>query len=302
MTILELGARRIPQVLVNGRLSDKSFESWTKRLSLAEALMENLSHVIAQSELDAARFEMLGARPVSVVGNLKADTPPPPDKPEDRRILAQAFGARPRWAAISTHNGEEIIAANVHLALKSRMPQIATIIVPRHPDRADDIAAMLAGKGLATARRSRNEIPSAETDIYLCDTIGDMGLVLRLTEIAFVGNSMTGAGGQNPFEPAMLGAAVLSGRNIQNFRDSYRALVENGGARIVDDPKALARAVAQLLGDEPKRRAMIDAADGTVRGLQGSLERTRAVLDPYVRPLLLKAKLEAGAAARRIGG
>jgi 3-deoxy-D-manno-octulosonic-acid transferase len=300
MTILELGARRIPQVLVNGRLSDKSFESWTKRLSLAEALMENLSHVIAQSELDAARFEVLGARPVSVVGNLKADTPPPPDKPEDRRILSEALRGRPRWAAISTHSGEEIVAASVHLALKSRMPSIATIIVPRHPDRADDIEAMLAGKGLVTARRSRHEIPSPQTDIYLCDTIGDMGLVLRLTEIAFVGNSMTGAGGQNPFEPAMLGAAVLSGRNIQNFRDSYRSLVENGGARIVDDPKALARAIAQLLADDGKRRAMIDAAEGTMRALQGSLERTRAVLDPYVRPLLLKAKLEAGAATRRI--
>ncbi|MCU0830513.1 MAG: lipid IV(A) 3-deoxy-D-manno-octulosonic acid transferase [Rhizobiaceae bacterium] len=301
MTILELGARRIPQVLVNGRLSDRSFESWSRRLSLAEALLENLSHVVAQSELDAARFEALGARPVSVSGNLKADSPPPPDKPEERRILTSALGQRPVWAAISTHNGEEIIAANVHMALRTRMPGLVTFIVPRHPDRAADIIDMLSGKGLVAAQRSLGQPITPDTDIYLCDTIGDMGLILRLVEVAFVGNSMTGAGGQNPLEPAMLGAAVLSGRNVQNFRDSYKALVENGGARIVDDPRALARAVATLLTDADKRQNMISAAEGTVVALQGSLERTRAILEPYVRPLILKANLEAAGKARTRG-
>jgi 3-deoxy-D-manno-octulosonic-acid transferase len=301
MTILELGARRIPQVLVNGRLSDRSFASWSKRLALAEALMENLSHVVAQSELDAARFVALGARPVSVSGNLKADSPPPPDKPEDRKQIEAALGMRPVWAAISTHNGEEIIAAHVHMALRTRMPGLLTFIVPRHPDRAAEIIEMLAGKGLVTAQRSLGQAITAETDIYLCDTIGDMGLILRLVEVAFVGNSMTGAGGQNPLEPAMLGAAVLSGRNIQNFRDSYRALIENGAARIVDDPRALARAVATLLTDVDKRQTMISAAEGTVVALQGSLERTRGILEPYIRPLVIKASLDAAGKSRSRG-
>lgn len=302
MTILELGARRIPQVLVNGRLSDKSFESWTKRMSLAEALMENLSHVIAQSELDAERFTALGARPVSVSGNLKADSPPPPDKPEERATLAAAIGERRRWAAISTHNGEEIIAAHVHVALKSRMPELLTIIVPRHPDRAAQILEMLDGKGLVTARRSLGEPITPQTDIYLCDTIGDMGVMLRLADIAFVGNSMTGAGGQNPLEPAMLGAAVLSGRNVQNFRDAYRRLLNDGGAKLVDDPKALARAVAQLLAEPERKAAMIEAARLSVSTMQGSLERTRALLDPYVRPLLVKAQIEAEKSRRAPAG
>jgi 3-deoxy-D-manno-octulosonic-acid transferase len=114
MTILELGARRIPQVVVNGRLSDRSFQSWMRRLSLAEALMENLAHVAAQSDVDAERFLELGARPVTITGNLKADVPPPPDLPGDRQELQSAIGGRPAWVAVSTHEGEEIIAAYVH--------------------------------------------------------------------------------------------------------------------------------------------------------------------------------------------
>jgi 3-deoxy-D-manno-octulosonic-acid transferase len=141
MTILELGARRTPQVLVNGRLSDRSFARWSKRPSLADALFENLSHVVAQSDLDAERFLALGARPVTVSGNLKVDTvrrPAMPSLPGSRRRSA----AVQTWAAISTFEGEDEIAAAVHRALYQRHKQL-TILVPRHPDRADAIETML---------------------------------------------------------------------------------------------------------------------------------------------------------------
>ncbi|MEP4422273.1 MAG: lipid IV(A) 3-deoxy-D-manno-octulosonic acid transferase, partial [Nitratireductor sp.] len=257
MTILELGARRVPQVLVNGRLSDRSFAAWKKRNHLAEALLENLAHVVAQSDVDGERFAALGARPVTVSGNLKVDTDPPL---VDQACLAQLggdIGARPSWAAVSTHEGEEAIAADVHALLKKRHPDIVTIIVPRHPERADALLALFAEKGLKVARRSRGEPVTPDTDILLGDTIGEMGLYLRLTEIAFVGRSLMAEGGQNPLEPAMLDTAVLSGKNVQNFRDAYQQLIERGGARLVHDRDMLAGAVNFLLNNEGKRREMI---------------------------------------------
>jgi 3-deoxy-D-manno-octulosonic-acid transferase len=292
MTILELGARRIPQVIVNGRLSDRSFQSWLKRISLAEALMENLSHVVAQSDVDGERFLDLGARPVTISGNLKADSPPLPDKPDDRARLNNEIGDRPRWAAISTHNGEEIIAANVHQALIDRIPGLLTIIVPRHPDRCAEIKTTLRAKGLHVALRSTGEAITPETDIYLCDTIGEMGVFLRLVEVVFVGNSMTGSGGQNPLEPAMLGTAIVSGRNVQNFRESYQKLLKSGGAGLVADANALVNAIGRLLTDKQRRDAMAEAAFTTVNSMQGALLRTRQALAPHIAPLILKARLE----------
>jgi 3-deoxy-D-manno-octulosonic-acid transferase len=279
-------------VIVNGRLSDRSFQSWLKRLSLAEALMENLSHVVAQSDVDGERFLDLGARPVTISGNLKADSPPPPDKPEERARLEQEIGDRPRWAAISTHSGEEIIAANVHQALIGRIPGLLTIIVPRHPDRCADIKTTLQAKGLRVALRSSGQAITPEIDVYLCDTIGEMGVFLRLVEVVFVGNSMTGSGGQNPLEPAMLGTAIVSGRNVQNFRESYQKLLKSGGAGLVADANALVNAIGRLLTDKPRRDTMAEAALKTVNTMQGALLRTRQALEPHIAPLILKARLE----------
>jgi 3-deoxy-D-manno-octulosonic-acid transferase len=292
MTILELGARRIPQVVVNGRLSDRSFQSWMRRLSLAEALMENLAHVAAQSDVDGERFLELGARPVTITGNLKADVPPPPDLPDDRMALQAAIGTRPTWVAVSTHEGEEIISAFVHQAIAQKINgKLLSIIVPRHPDRANDIRTMLESKNLMVAQRSRGERITPQTDVYLGDTIGEMGLYLRLANVAFVGNSMTGSGGQNPLEPAMLGAAVVSGRNVQNFREAYQKLIRAGAAVLVADPEALTNAVGRLLIDPQRRATMGDAGLKTVNDMSGALQKTRQVLAPHVAPLILNARL-----------
>ncbi|MEM9106156.1 MAG: lipid IV(A) 3-deoxy-D-manno-octulosonic acid transferase [Pseudomonadota bacterium] len=290
MTILELGSRRMPQVLVNGRLSDRSFASWRKRPQLAEALFENLSLVVAQSEEDADRFLTLGARPVAVSGNLKVDTSPPPCDDMELRRISQRIGDRGVWAAVSTHAGEEAIAADVHEALNPRHKPL-TIIVPRHPERADEIENMLTGRGLKVARRSRGQVITAETQVYLGDTIGEMGLYLNLAGIAFVGRSMTSDGGQNPLEPAMLDCAILSGRNVQNFRDSYRALLKNGGARLVADTQTLAKSVNFLLGNPRAADKMRNAARNTVDELSGALPRTVRALEPYIKPLTLEAEL-----------
>jgi 3-deoxy-D-manno-octulosonic-acid transferase len=297
VTILELGARRVPQVLVNGRLSDRSYASWKKRPFLAEALFENLAYVVAQSELDGERFASLGARPVTVSGNLKVDTRPLPVDETALDQLRRQVGARRTWAAVSTHDGEEAIAGEVHRLLKPRHPGLLTIIVPRHPERAREIAGGLAAAGLKVARRSLQEPVVSDTDVYLGDTIGEMGLYLRLTEIAFVGRSLTAQGGQNPLEPAMLHTAVLSGVNVQNFRDAYQRLIDRGGAKLVRDRDMLAGAVNFLIKNPSARRDMIAAGASAVEEMRGALDRTFRALDPFIHPLMVKSQLRNGSGA-----
>lgn len=292
MTILELGSRRVPQVLVNGRLSDRSFKSWKKRAYLAEALFENLAHVVAQSEADGERFQALGARPVTLSGNLKVDTVPPPADEKALASLQRQIGRRPTWAAVSTHDGEEAVAAEVHTMLRGRHRGLITIIVPRHPERTDAIAAQFTAMGLNVARRSTDAKVTADTDILLGDTIGEMGLYLRLTEIAFVGRSLTSEGGQNPLEPAMLDTAVLAGRNVQNFREAYQRLIDSGGAKLVRDRDMLAGAVNFLLVNEVARHEMMAAGAATVDQMRGALAITLRALEPFIQPLVVKARLE----------
>jgi 3-deoxy-D-manno-octulosonic-acid transferase len=291
-TILEMGARRIPQVLVNARMSDRSFARWAQAPALAEALFENVSHVIAQSEIDAERFRQLGARPVTVSGNLKVDTPGLPfDHAELARFKAQ-IGERPVWIAASTHAGEEQIALSVHRQLSERMPDLLTIIVPRHPDRGTDIAGLAVQGGLSIARRSLGQEIGQRTDVYLGDTIGEMGLFLRLAQVAFMGRSLVASGGQNPLEPAMTGAAILSGKAVHNFRDSYGNLLAAGAARLVRDEEMLAANVEYLLRNPQEREKMVEAARQVLVDMRGALDRTVEVLDAYVFPLTVKRDLE----------
>jgi len=291
VTILELGTRRVPQVLVNGRLSERSFNSWKKRPHLAEALFENLAHVVAQSELDGERFLALGARPVTVSGNLKVDTTPPPVEERALTGLLRQIGPRPTWAAVSTHEGEEMVAAEVHQMLRQRHDGLLTIVVPRHPGRAAALAPEFEAMGLKVIRRSAGDRVRSDTDIYLGDTIGEMGLYLRLAEIAFVGRSLTCAGGQNPLEPAMLETAVLSGSKVQNFQEVYRRLVDCGGARIVRDRDDLAGAVNELLLHDRLRRDMAAAGAAAVAEMRGALAKTQKALEPYIHPLVVKSRL-----------
>ncbi|MDH6264691.1 3-deoxy-D-manno-octulosonic-acid transferase [Rhizobium sp. SG_E_25_P2] len=295
-TIMALGRRHIPQILVNARMSDRSFRRWSSFPNVASALFENLALVIAQSELDASRMQDLGALPVLVSGNLKADS----DMPEADAValmrLRQQIGGRSTWAAISTFDGEEKAAGQVHKALKSRL-DLLSIVVPRHPERGDDIEALFKEQGLTVARRSRGDQIAADTDIYLGDTIGEMSLYLQLTEVAFVGRSLTAEGGQNPLEPAMMGCAILSGGHVGNFRESYQMLARNGSARMVRDTEMLAKGVYYLITNEPARHQMIDAGLQTVHQMRGALSATLRGLEPYINPLTMKARLMPRASA-----
>ena len=146
--------------------------------------------------------------------------------------------------------------------------------------------------GLDTVRRSTNEELTRRTAVYLGDTIGEMGLFLRLASVAFVGRSLVASGGQNPLEPAMTGAAILSGRNVHNFRDAYRNLLAAGAARLVRDEEMLAANVEFLLRNRTERQKMIVAARQTIEDMRGALDKTVGVLDSYVFPLTIKRDLE----------
>jgi 3-deoxy-D-manno-octulosonic-acid transferase len=291
MTIMELEDRHIPQILVNARMSDRSFARWQRRPSLSEALFGSLALVIAQSDLDAERFRDLGALQVTKSGNLKVDTDAPPyDAAVFARYMKQ-IGDRKTWAAVSTFDGEENAAAIVHQALKERTDQL-TIIVPRHPERCDEIEAKLVAQGLKVARRTREDALTPEVDIFLGDTIGEMGLYLRMTEVAFVGRSLfESKGGQNPLEPAMLGCAVLSGGHVQNFREAYQRLARSGSARLVRDTDMLTKGVYYLLTNDDVRRSTIDAGFAAVQEMRGALAATVKGLEPYINPLTVKARL-----------
>jgi 3-deoxy-D-manno-octulosonic-acid transferase len=290
VTMMELEQAHIPQIRVNARMSDRSFARWQSHADFAETIFNKMSLVIAQSDLDAERFRDLGAWPVMTSGNLKGDTDPPPVDQELLDRYRQQIGTRKTWAAISTFEGEEKIAGTVHNAIKVRNGQLS-IIVPRHPDRADAIEAQLKEMGLVVARRSRNDVIAPETDVFLGDSIGEMGLYLRLTEIAFVGRSMTGEGGQNPLEPAMLGCAVLSGAHVQNFREAYQKLLRAGGGRIIRDVEMLAKAVHYLMVNDNERYKMMDAGDRVIQEMRGALSSTIKGLEPYIAPLTVTAKL-----------
>ena len=290
---MALSDRDIPHVLVNARMSEGSFARWTRLGSLSAALFARFSHVAARTEEDGRRFEELGASPVTVTGDLKAEVVPPRVAPALKARFRELMEGRDVWAAISTHAGEEAVAARIHAALKPRRPRMLTVIVPRHPERGDEVAVELERMGLHVARRSLGQEPTRETDIFLGDTIGEMGLYLRLARTAFVGRSLSDSaeGGQNPIEPAMLGCSVLHGPNIGNFREVYAALDAGGGAREVADEAALKQAVmAALLDPEGAIEAGRKASD-TVGGMRGPLRATLRVLAPFIEPLAVRASM-----------
>jgi 3-deoxy-D-manno-octulosonic-acid transferase len=290
--ILASAARRLPMVLINGRMSHRSFPRWRRVSNTISALLGRFDVCLAQSQLDADRFAALGSRNVVTTGNLKLDVPAPPaDSAKLERLMSVTRG-RPIVVAASTHPGEEEIIAEVHRALAGFFPQLLTVIVPRHPDRGEALAGTLATAGLHVALRSREELPTAVTDIYVADTMGELGLFYRLAPIVFMGGSLVAHGGQNPVEAIKLGASIVHGPHVFNFADVYEALDAAGGARRADSQEALVKQLGQLLADPRTRDAALAASERVVEQLGGALERTLAALEPY----LLQLRLEMGAA------
>jgi 3-deoxy-D-manno-octulosonic-acid transferase len=265
-------------------MSASSFKRWRRRPGLSRPLFSAFDLVLAQNDSLAERFAQLGVARALDVGNLKADAPPPPVDLNARRKLDAALQGRSVWLAASTHPGEDEMVAQAHLKMKRARPDLLTIIVPRHPERGPLIAEQLKAANLTVALRSEGKLPDASTDIYVADTIGELGLFYALAPVAFVGGSLTERGGQNPVEPIKLGAAVLTGPNWQNFRDSYTELLRSGGCKEVKDAASLAEAALDLLEEAGARRAMTERATRAIAAMSGALPRTLAALEPYLPP------------------
>ena len=285
--IIEASQRRVPMILVNGRLSARSFQRWRYLPAAITELLHRLDLCLARTPADAERLSALGAPRVITSGNLKLDVPAPPYHEGQLAALKQAIGERPVMAATSTHDGEETVIIEAHRRLAPNFPGLLTVIAPRHPERGPAIAERVADAGLTARLRSRRELPDASTDIYIADTLGELGLIYRLAPVVFIGGSLVRHGGQNPIEAAKLGAAIVHGPHVWNFAEVYAALDDEHGAEVVADESRLTGVLGMLLAHPTARERVATNAYNTMKGLGGALERTLSSLEPYLLQLRL---------------
>jgi 3-deoxy-D-manno-octulosonic-acid transferase len=275
--VMESRARGIRLALVNGRLSARSFAGWRRLPRTAAALLSSYDLCLAQDAETANRLTALGARKVEITGSLKADAPPLPADAERLAALMQTIGPRPVLLAASTHPGEDETILPAHDSLRKQLPDLLTIVVPRHPERGQDIA-MLCGARPAV-RRSTGALPSDKTAVYVADTMGELGLFFRVAPFAFIGGSLIPHGGQNPLEPARLRCAVLAGPHTENFIASYDAILAAQGAGRVHSSREIASLAARLIADPAEARRMGEAAAQAAATLGGAVEKTRAAVE-----------------------
>lgn len=285
--IIEASERSVPMVLVNGRLSEDSFRRWRRLPNSIAYLLQRLDLCLAGTAADASRYGELGAPQVVTTGNLKLDVPAPPADPATLAALHNAIGSRPVIAAASTHPGEESAIIEAHVRLRANFPGLLTLIAPRHPERGAGIAEIAAAAGLSAALRSRGELPKRNIEIYVADTVGELGLLYRVAPAVFMGGSLVRHGGQNPIEAAKLRTAILHGPHVWNFAEIYAALDGAHGAEPVADPNRLVAHLAAWLSDPDACAHVADAGHMVVEKLGGALERTLTALDPYLMQLQL---------------
>ncbi len=259
-TLVETHRRGVPMVLINARISTRSFKRWRWLRGMARSLLQRFDRVLAQDELAGEQFGRLGVAPerLEVTGSLKEGAAPLGHDEAERLRVTRAFAGRPVWLAASTHPGEEEIALAAHAKARRTAPMLALILAPRHPVRGDGLADILRARGLVVAQRSKGEAVTPDTDVFLVDTLGEMGLWYRVASVSFVGGSLVEVGGHNPFEPALLGSAILHGPHVRNFADGYARLSAAQAAVLVHDADQLAAALTATLA--PDRAAAMAAA------------------------------------------
>lgn len=286
--ILKTSARGVPLALINGRISRRSLRRWRRNANMARALFSRFQIVLAQNERIARDFGTLGARNVHAIGNLKIDAPPPPIDAAELDRLKNALAQRPIFVAASTHEGEEEIIAQAHRQLTRSFDGFCTIIAPRHPERGTSIAERLKDLGLNVSQRSLGAMPSERTDIYVSDTIGELGTLYALSPIAFIGGSLVEHGGQNPIEAIRHGAVVITGPYWRNFSDAYHTLLHHRGAIEVKSAEELAESIFQLLKNKSEMQHMRAGATEALGTLSGALERSIELLLPILPDERLK--------------
>jgi 3-deoxy-D-manno-octulosonic-acid transferase len=281
----ECGRRGIPLVLASARVSPRSVARYRLFAGLLREALSTDVVIAAQSEADAARFRSLGADPARthVTGNIKFDFELPPGLTADgARLRAQYGGARPVWIAGSTHAGEEDIVLDAHTSLRAGGVDALLMLVPRHPQRFEDVAANLKRRGLNFLRRSRAQSAEPAVPVVLVDTLGELMTFYAAADVAFVGGSLVPIGGHNLLEPAALGLPILSGPHTENAEGIARLLIEVGAVRTVHNAQQLTAGVAELLRDPTARLTAGQQGRATIEANRGALERLLALLAPLV--------------------
>ncbi|GHC29185.1 3-deoxy-D-manno-octulosonic acid transferase [Aidingimonas halophila] len=266
----------VPVAVVNGRLSPRAFERYRRVRPL---LRESLGHVAwlgAKSAADAERFIQLGMAPArtTVVGSLKYDISHDHSVHEESERLRTCLGQRPIWVAGSTHPDEEEQLLDAHRRLRLQRPKALLILVPRHPQRFDQVAELCREHDMTMARRSRGEWPNAGTAVYLADTMGELATLYAVADIAFVGGSLVPVGGHNLLEPAALGVPVITGPHLTNFSDVASVLRDAGALLDIDDAVSLASTLDRLFAEPGECRRLAEAGRNVVEANRGALEFT----------------------------
>jgi 3-deoxy-D-manno-octulosonic-acid transferase len=281
----ECGARGVPLVLANARISPRSVGRYRRFLSLFRDALSHGIVIAAQSSRDAERFISLGADPqrTVVTGNLKADLVFPPGMIEAGVAFRnEHLAGRPLWVAASTHAGEEEAVIEAHESVRARLPEALLFLVPRHPERFGGVADLLQRCEVAFRRRSLREFPASADAVYLVDSLGELPLFYAAADVAFVAGSLVPVGGHNLLEPAALALPVLAGPHNFNAQDIATLLLEAGALEIVADAKALGEAVATLLENPAMRQARGQQARRVVDDSGGALKKLLGLLEPLL--------------------
>lgn len=280
--VLACERHRIPLIMINGRLSPRSFHRWRRMRRSVQRLLGRFSLLMAQDNMTAERLRALGLDDVHTPGNLKLDAPPLPHEEEVLQVLKNDIGARPVWLAASTHAGEESQIAEAHKMIAAAHPNALTLIAPRHPNRGATIAADLRKAGLKVAQRSTGDKVTDETQIYLLDTLGELGLFYRLVDIVLMGGTLIPHGGQNPIEAARLDCAILHGPHIENFQEMFDALTARQAVAAISDAATLASQVKALFENPAQTEQMADAASAYADAMSGTRGRVLELIAPYL--------------------
>ncbi|MDR5898927.1 lipid IV(A) 3-deoxy-D-manno-octulosonic acid transferase [Halomonas vilamensis] len=281
-------AEHIPVAVVNGRLSARAFARYQRFPRLMAQTLGNVTWLAAKSAVDAERFKTLGmpAERTQVVGSLKFEVTPP-DKvwEESERLRQRVFepaGERPIWVAGSTRDGEETHVLAAHRALRNTFPEALLILVPRHPQRFDEVARICEQASFSVARRSKQQPVTADTAVYLGDTLGELGMFYAAGDVAFVGGSLVPLGGHNVVEPASLGRFTLCGPSLENFDDVAAPLIKAGALKPVADAEALGSALIDALHNLAATAQKGAQGQRVVAAERGALERTLEGLEKLI--------------------
>lgn len=263
-------ARRIPLLLINARMSARSYAGWQRWRGVIRHLLQNFTAIYAGSSEDAARLSALGATQVYDIGNLKFDAEPLKIDPALIAQLEAAAGERPRWLAASTHANEEQQIAQAHQQLQVHFPKLLTLLVPRHAARGDAIAEDLRARGFTLSQRSKHEPLTERTQIYLADTMGELGSFYHFARLTFLGGSLVAHGGHNPLEPARLGCTIVTGPHTHNFNAIVQKMLQAQAIEVVQHKQQLAQQINRWLIDVATARQQAERARILMQQAQGA--------------------------------